>query len=483
LPIKSWSFTHLGHPMRAEIWWRFTGLNRKVLYLDHRRVVGQRGRFTVGRPMVAEVDGPDGTKQKISVRFRPRWNPIEMVCELSTGDGPPTPVPTSRVYKRKLHQPESGESENVFLNKLGCLLLLGFMLIMCVLYAPLMMAGGIIHDWQERRLRNRLRKRGRYLSWPNLEQRLLKSPGTLILQLANLTPMRIWWTEADVLTETPLPLPHEMQALSPGREDHPFFEWCHAKYLDEQSGTAMWVDLPRGEAKKLGLFQNRSDPKRLHDRYPGLNVVITGYTHGKREAAAQRFQRIIGDDIHAALPGLIAGTSDDDPAIRELCREAIQYSGEIAAAAVPALKQELFLATKGETYSIAKTLAALGPAGIGILKEAESCGDPDIARSARSALSMRKINKEVGGITSKRPPLDPAVEKARERKRRRDLWLTIGISCLVVSAVVVSAWFFGTLITLGGTVLCFISFVCVSIGIILRRTQKARTEIKWADRP
>jgi hypothetical protein len=394
LPIKSWSFTHLGHPVRAEIWWRFTGWNRKLLYIDHKRVVGKRGRFTMGRPMIAEVDGPDGTKQTIEVRFRPSWNPFDMGCELRIGDGQPMPVPSNRVYKRWLHQSDSGEEpENPVVQKLGCLLIFAFLLIMCVLYAPLMIVGGITRDWKERRLKHRLRRCDRCLSWQQLEQRMqsLQSPSTLILQMANLTPTRVWWTPDNVLLKSPLPLPDEMVVMSPGRSDHPFFEWCQAKYLDEERGTAMHLDISPSDAKNVGLFEKGNDPKRLHARYPMLNVIVTGYTHGKRQQAASRFRDILGDDIHAAMPGLIAGVTDDDATIRRLCRESIRFAGEIAAGAVPTLERELYLAASDETYSIAETLAALGPAGREVLQEAESCGDPKIHRSAKSALAMRRI--------------------------------------------------------------------------------------------
>jgi hypothetical protein len=34
MPLKSWAFKIDGHPVRAEVWWRFTGWNLRDIHVD-----------------------------------------------------------------------------------------------------------------------------------------------------------------------------------------------------------------------------------------------------------------------------------------------------------------------------------------------------------------------------------------------------------------------------------------------------------------
>ena len=107
---------------------------------------------------------------------------------------------------------------------------------MCVLYPPLMIAGGAIHAFQEKRLRARMQKLGRWLPWSEIERRIqsMQKPCTLIIQMANLTTSRAWWTTDDLVTQSPLPLADEMDAqhLAAYKTRHPLNEWCQFKYFD-----------------------------------------------------------------------------------------------------------------------------------------------------------------------------------------------------------------------------------------------------------
>jgi|SRR5579859_7597820 len=68
MPLKSWTFSVGDRTFRTEIWWRFTGWYRKRLFVDHRRVLGVRGRFDMHRSLHAS-DSPLGP---MVVTFTPR---------------------------------------------------------------------------------------------------------------------------------------------------------------------------------------------------------------------------------------------------------------------------------------------------------------------------------------------------------------------------------------------------------------------------
>lgn len=390
MPIKSWSFAHNAHPIRAEIWWRFSGWNRTRLYVDHRNVAGKADWLNFGRPLVADVSTQDGGGQRLRVYFRPSWRGLR--CWFAVDGGLPVPVRSARVYKHLQHHPEPGEEfENEFAHGMGILFIFAFLLIMCVLYAPLGLAGVALYAINEKRRRCRMRKLGRFLSWSEVVKRMqsTQTAGTLILQMANLTPTRAWWTEADALAQIPLPLPDEQVIWQPSAHGarHPLNEWCQFKYFDEKTGTAFLTDLPGANKELLRQFESANHRGGLRDQFPSLIVVVVGFSDGPRAKAAARFAEILGDHLRSALPRLIAGLDDDDKAIRELCMETIQLAGPVAAEAIPSLNHELYLASHDEGWRIAKTLAALGPSGIDALEAAAKCDDPSIRGSARSALS------------------------------------------------------------------------------------------------
>lgn len=397
MPIKSWSFTHNGHPIRAEIWWRFSGWNRTRLYIDHRNLAGNYGWLNFGKPLVASVSTPEGGEQKLRICFAPSWNGLR--CLFAADADALAPVQSAKVYKRLQYHPEPGEEiENEFAHGMGILLIFAFVLVMCVLYAPLALAGGAILAIQEKRRRRRMRKLSRFLSWPEVLKRTesARTSCTLILQMANLTPTRAWWTQDDVLALIPLPLPDERSIWDPSDRGarHPLNEWCQFKYFDENTGTAFLTELPDSIKDLLRRFHDGKNRAQLCEQFPKLNVVVVGFAHGTRAKAAARFTAILGDQLSGAVPRLAAGLADDDKAIRELCVQTLQLAGPAAAEATPSLNHALYLAPHDECWQIAKTLAALGPAGVDALEAAVQCGDPSIRGAARSALSMVRRGTE-----------------------------------------------------------------------------------------
>jgi hypothetical protein len=441
LPIKSWAFTHRGHPVRAEICWRFTGWNRKRLYVDHRRAVGKIGRFTLGRPITAEITGGIDKKEVIQIRFRPRRFFFDMGCQLLDESAPPVPVPDPQIEKRwQLSAVEGIESSSRW-QAVGCAIVLPLFFVLAVLSIPMALIAVNLHWWHGRRLQKRMRDAGRSLTWEQVEKQMkaLQSPSTLILQFGHMSDTRAWWTVDDILTHSPLKFPKMWDLLHPSASEcnHPFTEWCHSKYLDEQSGKAFLVQLPKGFFDRFAFEQGELDQEQLHREYPLLNTVMTGYSVGKRKKAAARFTGIVGDDLKKAMPDLIAAIEDSDPAIRHMCMEALTQAASDAAGAAPRLKQKLYFGPWNERHIAAKTLAALGPEGVNILKEAAELGDPKISRSAKSAIWMYTQSEERSAeVPTPRVHVPPELKQERRLKDRRRTRFAIGFFCVALLAFI-----------------------------------------------
>ena len=182
------------------------------------------------------------------------------------------------------------------------------------------------------------------------------------------------------------------------------------KYLDENTGVAFLTDLPASNKALLRQFEDAKNRAQLRDQFPKLKVVVIGFAHGARAKAAARFATILGDQLSCAVPRPAAGVADDEKAIRELCVQTLPLAGPAAAEAIPSLTHELYLAPHDEGWQIAKTLAALGPAGVDALKAAAQCGDPSIRGAAGAAISMvnRGLPNELAQINQKGHASPPA---------------------------------------------------------------------------
>ena len=467
MPIKSWAFVHDGHPIRAEIWWRFTGWNRKRVYVDHRLAVGKRGRFTMSRPVTVELEDATNSKQMMEIRFRPKRCCFDMDCELGVNRASPMPVKSAHIDKRwQAHGKEQYESQ--LERALGSLFVFVILLILLaagLLYPLLIMLGGAVWWYGDRQLRRRMRKAGRYLSWAEIENRMLASTSscTLIAPIGNLTPLRAWWTEEDVAARTPLPLPDRAELFHPSRPVHPFIEWCDFRYFSEDSGKAYLTELQPDLIARLHMFDDDGSCNlQRQNEFPKLSIIHTGYSYGERKESAARLVKILGDDLSAALPELIAGSADRNPTIRRMCIESIELAGESAAMAVPALKEQLYLGSGAARYLVAQTLAGLGPTGQEVLREASKAGDPVISRAAGSALRMHEISEKNAEIPrTKRVAESSEAKKARKKKQRSATILSIAIICIVLMSVIASGWFFGTITTLAG----FSVIALLSLGI------------------
>jgi hypothetical protein len=99
---------------------------------------------------------------------------------------------------------------------------------------------------RESELQVRLKGAGRFLEWNELQMRWLSGEGTLIVQdHFPKGPGRIWWTQDDLLTMAPMPVPKE-EALE-SELPEPLKEYalkCSTNYLGLDSGLAKLTELP-----------------------------------------------------------------------------------------------------------------------------------------------------------------------------------------------------------------------------------------------
>src|SRR5262245_17922828 len=66
---------------------------------------------------------------------------------------------------------------------------------------------GLVLWYRELRSARRMRDQGRFIPWPQLEPRLIRGEGTLIVEQARDERVRVWWTPGDVLRAVPKPPP------------------------------------------------------------------------------------------------------------------------------------------------------------------------------------------------------------------------------------------------------------------------------------
>jgi hypothetical protein len=121
----------------------------------------------------------------------------------------------------------------------------------------------------ERRLKSRMKRRGRYLRISDARRRIESDGGTLLIEAPSLgwNFTRAWWTPNDLLEESPFPLPEgddyktavkHMRCLEWDR-------WCWDNYICEDDGKAYLLRVWNGESVK----------RKFRESSPNLKVVRT----------------------------------------------------------------------------------------------------------------------------------------------------------------------------------------------------------------
>ena len=108
------------------------------------------------------------------------------------------------------------------------------------------------------------------MTWPELEVKLKPGEGTLIIEhLWSKDAIREWWTEDDLTSLSPVPLPTS-PVLLPEEDQltclHQYSALCAAKYIDPNTGVA--------KLSELGPQKLQGSSRKLAEKYPKARIVV-----------------------------------------------------------------------------------------------------------------------------------------------------------------------------------------------------------------
>lgn len=404
MPLKSWSFRCRGRPVRAEVSWRrLSGWSRQRLYVGHELAAERRGRAQLGLPLAARLDGLEGEPAELEVRFRRTWLGLGAACQVLLNGGPPgRDEPPARVEwgipvgEEVVERPASAVRA---VAGFVCIpMFLGLVLALLILAIPLILLGVAVGRVRDALFRWRMRRRGRFLVWAEVDPRMAAGPGTLVLEYGNAGLWRAWWTEEDVLGLCTIPRPRRGEGNPPPRDPwerlmspfSPFIEWCHFHYLGEETGRAYLTPL------RKGLDFSEGPEAAWRSAYPGLRVVWVPAVRRERVPFLGRFLALLGDDARLAVPALVEALGDAQAPVRSMALDTLGALGPDARGAVPALLEHLHEGPQDERVDAARSLAATGPEGVDALVEASRRGDPWVRYPAALALQGRDLPTAAG---------------------------------------------------------------------------------------
>ena len=379
MPLKSWTFQSDGTPVRAEIWWRYTGWSQRRVYVNHRAIINKAGWWQTSWPIELRQDG--APSRPMQIRFVPRRLGFDMDCRLCI-DGrelkwDQTRVQIDRGFDHSgLDKPSSRLTENA-----GCLFALLLAILFLGIYVPfLLIALPCIGFWTW--LSGRSEKRpDRFLSWERLKPRAQNERSTLIIRMGR-ESIEEWWVPDELASVSPFPVAAQSRYSSANL----FADWCNFKYIADTGSSAIRTSLPPELIKRI--YGRES----LLDDFPLLSVVEINESDRERELQLPRLLSLLNRTLGNSIPSLLAGISDDDRALRHMCLEAIELAGPSlpdpdAGMAVAAVSEALFTGSRMNRSQAAQTLSALGASGIKMLRRAASVDDPSISKPAKGALA------------------------------------------------------------------------------------------------
>lgn len=124
---------------------------------------------------------------------------------------------------------------------LGGILGIGFFFCIIGAAVPFFTIEGI---WKAHQFHKSMKSKGRFIALLELEPRLIAGKGTLIEEMGNKGPYRIWWTEDDLFSlGSPVSTQEEFVSVLTGKE-HEFNSRCLREYFDEETGKAMLTPIP-----------------------------------------------------------------------------------------------------------------------------------------------------------------------------------------------------------------------------------------------
>jgi hypothetical protein len=154
-------------------------------------------------------------------------------------------------------------------------LIFGPLLLLAALLTPVWLPVVMGEMWlREKAFIRLMKKRGRYMAWPDVAEKLRAGEGTAILDQINKLPPRLWWTADDVGSLSPHPLPHDDDLpYFPLPELPPFVAWCYARYLNPVNGLAILTSAD--QVKYTGPFLTAADLQR---EFPSARACATQRT-------------------------------------------------------------------------------------------------------------------------------------------------------------------------------------------------------------
>jgi hypothetical protein len=116
----------------------------------------------------------------------------------------------------------------------------------------------------KRKFQQQMRATGRFITCEELVSSLEAGQGTLIEESLGAGPIRIWYTQEDVLARgQPICTDEELLGVLSHKLCHVFNAWCLRRYLDPESGIALLTDIRPKQARAGRIPKELSDMQRL----------------------------------------------------------------------------------------------------------------------------------------------------------------------------------------------------------------------------
>ena len=153
-------------------------------------------------------------------------------------------------------------------------LFFSILLVMAAASVPVMFVYRRRERRQEKQLRTQLAAAGRFMEWAEVEGKMKSGDGTLIIECREPKgPIREWWTEDDLETAAPVPLPASLRQVVeyqlPSLQE--YAKVCLTHYVDIETGIAKLTEVRVSLDWTLhsGKFLRRN----LSEKYPQGKVV------------------------------------------------------------------------------------------------------------------------------------------------------------------------------------------------------------------
>jgi hypothetical protein len=122
------------------------------------------------------------------------------------------------------------------------------LLVLAVISVPVELISRLRSRRHEKQLHRQFNESGRYMEWAAVEAKLITGEGTLIVEHHSPKgPIREWWTEDDLVTAAPVPLPTSLQSLPDQNQLqllHAYANACSTRYTDTETGAAHLTAVP-----------------------------------------------------------------------------------------------------------------------------------------------------------------------------------------------------------------------------------------------